>query len=173
MSDTTLPKGTDQILLLSCAMNGTRWQFGWVSVEMAQSWVHSFSMQMLMATFVLLCWMTTSSRSGSNCLTISFVKASSYVFGGRAQDSAPPYQLVAVRNRLLDTFRQRVIALHLPEDWPPRSPDLMPCDYFFLDFLKHKVYQTPPQDINDLRERIRHEANLLRESPELVRREVL
>ena len=63
--------------------------------------------------------------------------------------------------------------MHLPEDWPPRSPDLMPCDYFFLDFLKHKVYQTPPQDISDLRERIRHEANLLRESPELVRREVL
>ena len=90
-----------------------------------------------------------------------------------AQDGAPAHQLIAVRNRLLDIFQQRVIALHLPVEWPPRSPDLTPCDYFLWGFLKDKVCRTPPQDINDLRERIRNEANLLRESPALVRRVVL
>ena len=90
-----------------------------------------------------------------------------------AQDGAPAHQLIAVRNRLLDTFQQRVIALHLPVEWPPRSPDLTPCDYFLWGYLKDKVYQTPPQDIYDLRERIQNEANLLRENPELVRRVVL
>ena len=90
-----------------------------------------------------------------------------------AQDGAPAHQLIAVRNRLLDLFQQRVIALQLAVEWPPRSPDLTSCDYFLWGYLKDKLYRTPPQDINDLRERIRNEANLLRESPAFVRRVVL
>lgn len=87
-----------------------------------------------------------------------------------AQDGAPAHQLIAVRNRLLETFERRVIALHLPVEWPPRSPDLTPCDYFLWGYLKDKVYRTPPQDINDLRMKIQHEADVLRENPELIRR---
>ena len=37
---------------------------------------------------------------------------------------------------------------------PPRSPDLTPCDYFLWGHLKSKVYLTPPQDVEELRERI-------------------
>ena len=52
-----------------------------------------------------------------------------------AQDDAPAHQLVAVRDMLLEVFQRRVIALHLPVEWPPRSPDLMLCDYFFGGYL--------------------------------------
>ena len=87
-----------------------------------------------------------------------------------AQDGAPAHQLIAVRNRLLEVFERRVIALHLPVEWPPRSPDLTPCDYFLWGYLKDKVYRTPPQDINDLRRKIQLEADALRGNPELIRR---
>ena len=86
-------------------------------------------------------------------------------------DGAPAHQLITVRNRLLDTFQQR--AFHLPVEWPPHSPDLTPRDYFLWGYFKDKVYRTPPQHINDMQERIRNEANLLRENPELVPRVVL
>lgn len=87
-----------------------------------------------------------------------------------AQDGAPAHQLIAVRNRLLEVFQNRVIALHLPVEWPPRSPDLTPCDYFLWGYLKDKVYRTPPQNVNDLRNKIQNEANLLRQDPALLRR---
>ena len=89
-----------------------------------------------------------------------------------AQDGAPAHQLIAVRNRLLDIFQRRVVALHFPVEWPPRSPDLTPCDYFLWGYLKDKLYRTPPNDINDLRLRITNEAEVLRDNPELVRRVV-
>ncbi len=39
--------------------------------------------------------------------------------------------------------------------WPPRSPDLTPCDFFVWGFVKSKVYATRPPDIAELKERIR------------------
>ena len=47
-----------------------------------------------------------------------------------AQDGAPPYTLVMVRNLLVEMFQDRVIALHHDSEWPARSPDLTPCDFF-------------------------------------------
>ena len=87
-----------------------------------------------------------------------------------AQDGAPAHQLIAVRERLLEVFQRRVIALHLPVEWPPRSPDLTPCDYFLWGYLKDRVYRTPPQNIDDLRNKIQQEAEILRGNPALIRR---
>lgn len=39
--------------------------------------------------------------------------------------------------------------------WPPRSPDLTPCDFFLWGFVKSKVYAERPVDIPDLKNRIR------------------
>jgi hypothetical protein len=90
-----------------------------------------------------------------------------------AQDSAPAHQLIAVRERHSEIFADRVIALHLPIEWPPRSPNLTPCDYFLWGVRYTLSLRYPPQDINDLRQRIQNEANVLRENPELIRRVVL
>ena len=39
--------------------------------------------------------------------------------------------------------------------WPARSTDLTPCDYFFWDYVKYKVFVPPhPVSIPDLKNRI-------------------
>lgn len=42
-------------------------------------------------------------------------------------------------------------------EWPARSPDLSPLDYFLWGYLKCKVFATKPSDINELKRRIRTE----------------
>ena len=41
--------------------------------------------------------------------------------------------------------------------WPPRSPDLNPCDYFLWGYLKSKVYYPLPETIEDLQVNIERE----------------
>jgi len=39
--------------------------------------------------------------------------------------------------------------------WPPRSPDLTPCDFFLWGFVKDTVFVPPlPANLLDLRNRI-------------------
>jgi hypothetical protein len=41
--------------------------------------------------------------------------------------------------------------------WPPRSPDLTPCDFFLWGFVKDSVYVPPlPMSLTELRDRITH-----------------
>ncbi len=89
-----------------------------------------------------------------------------------AQDGAPAHRLIAVRNRLQELFGQRVIALYHAVEWPPRSPDLTPCDFFLWGYLKNKVYTSPPRNIQELQARIEHEVDILRQDPAMVRRAV-
>ena len=42
-------------------------------------------------------------------------------------------------------------------DWPPRSPDLTPPDFFLWGFLKSKVYANKPKIIEKLIDNIRAE----------------
>ena len=67
-------------------------------------------------------------------------------------------------------FLDRVIARDQPTKWPPRSPDLTPCDFFSLGFVKGNVFTTPPASIEDKRDRIVNELANLREDPEMKRR---
>ena len=62
----------------------------------------------------------------------------------------------ALRERLSEQMPQRLIGRVLPNlPWPRRSPDLTPCDFFMLGFLKSKVYVTRPANIPELKDRIR------------------
>ena len=58
------------------------------------------------------------------------------------QDGAPPHFSNIVRAFLNDTFPNRWIERGGPTNWPPRSPDLSPPDYFLWGYLKSKVYST-------------------------------
>jgi hypothetical protein len=90
-----------------------------------------------------------------------------------AQDGAPAHRLIAVRDRLNDVFgNHRIIGLGHDVEWPPRSPDLTPCDFFLWGYLKDKVFSTPPQNINELRQKIVREFDALREQPAIIRRVV-
>lgn len=74
------------------------------------------------------------------------------------QDGAPPHFAIIVRNWLNQKFPNRWIGRGTANDlnipWPPRSPDLTPCDFFLWGFLKSKVYTTKPANIGDLKQRI-------------------
>lgn len=78
------------------------------------------------------------------------------------QDGAPPHRLREVTQRLRAVFRHNLVALHENVEWPARSPDLTPLDFFLWGYLKSKVYTTPPVNLQDLRARIIRECNILR-----------
>ena len=82
------------------------------------------------------------------------------------QDGAPPHYYVRVRQYLDQTFPARWIGRRGPIEWPARSPDLTPLDFFFWGHLKTKVYTTKPNDLEDLRERIVRESRLI--TPEML-----
>ena len=67
-----------------------------------------------------------------------------------AQDCAPAHRSIAVGERLRGLFGNRVIALDHNVEWPPRSPDLTPCDFFLWGYLKNRVFSSPPADLDDL-----------------------
>ncbi|EFN64531.1 hypothetical protein EAG_07520, partial [Camponotus floridanus] len=56
------------------------------------------------------------------------------------QDGHPAYTSILARIILNQKFPGRWIGLHGPQEWPPRSPDLTPMDFFMWGFLKNKVY---------------------------------
>ena len=71
-----------------------------------------------------------------------------------AQDGAPAHRFHMVRNLLDEMFDNRVIGLGHQVEWPPRSPDLTPCNFFLWGYLKSKVFVSPPDSLDDLRQRI-------------------
>ncbi|XP_050307511.1 uncharacterized protein LOC126744196 [Anthonomus grandis grandis] len=70
------------------------------------------------------------------------------------QDGAAPHYAINVRNYLDETFPGRVIGRRGTIEWPPRSPDMSPLDYFLWGYFKNKVYATKPANLEDLRQRI-------------------
>ena len=70
------------------------------------------------------------------------------------QDGAPPHYANEVRNYLNNQFPNKWIGRSGPIEWPPRSPDLTPLDFFLWGYVKSRIYQTPVQDLADLRGRI-------------------
>jgi hypothetical protein len=69
------------------------------------------------------------------------------------QDGAPCH--VTDHNmRYLDRkFEGRVVSRRAirGHDWPARSPDLNPLDFFHWGFLKSQVYTPKPRDLNELK----------------------
>lgn len=83
------------------------------------------------------------------------------------QDGAPAHWSRAVRNFLDVWRRDRWIGRGGPISWPPRSPDITPCDFFFWGFIKDRVYSERIRDVDHLRERIINACNEV--TPEMLR----
>ena len=109
-------------------------------------------------------------------LNTSIIPAIQTVYGIRfervwlMQDGAPPHRRIIVRDKLREAFVGRVLALGFPTEWPPRSPDLTPCDFFLWGYVKDRVFRSPPPSLEALRQRIEQEFNALKEDPGMVRR---
>ncbi|GFX39972.1 uncharacterized protein TNCV_2647351 [Trichonephila clavipes] len=88
--------------------------------------------------------------SSRNLFLISFLQ----------QDGAPPQWNKNVCQFLNERLPHRWIGRAGPRDltylhWPPRPPNLTPCDFFLWGFVKNKVFvRQLPQNLEELKQRI-------------------
>ncbi|GFX30576.1 transposable element Tc3 transposase [Trichonephila clavipes] len=71
------------------------------------------------------------------------------------QDGATCHTARATIDLLKDTFGERLISRFGPVNWPPRSCDLTPLDYFLWGYVKSLVYADKPQTLDHLEDNIR------------------
>ncbi|GFX67399.1 putative transposable element [Trichonephila clavipes] len=71
------------------------------------------------------------------------------------QDGATCHTARATIDLLKDTFGDRLISRFGPVNWPPRSCDLTPLDYFLWGYVKSLVYAGKPQTLDHLEDNIR------------------
>ncbi|GBM74150.1 hypothetical protein AVEN_216159-1 [Araneus ventricosus] len=69
-------------------------------------------------------------------------------------DGAPQHNLSSVQQYIRDTFQQQVIGYGGSVEWPPRSPDLNPRDFFLWGYIKQRMQATLPPTLQELRNRI-------------------
>jgi hypothetical protein len=90
------------------------------------------------------------------------------------QDGARPHIQRDVRQYLQDYFGSRIISQGFPNlhifEWPARSPDLNPCDYFLWGYSKSLVYADQPEHLHALRAWIIRQCQDL--SPNVLRKSV-
>jgi hypothetical protein len=70
------------------------------------------------------------------------------------QDGAPPHFGAIVRTALDERFPGRWIGRGGPINWPPRSPDSTPLDFFFWGYIKDIVYSEMVEALPDFHRRI-------------------
>ncbi|GFU96761.1 uncharacterized protein TNCV_839861 [Trichonephila clavipes] len=71
------------------------------------------------------------------------------------QDGATGHTARATIDLSKDTFGDRLISRFGPVNWPPRSCDLTPIDYFLWGYVKSLVYADKPQTLDHLEDNIR------------------
>ncbi|GFV62020.1 uncharacterized protein TNCV_4108231 [Trichonephila clavipes] len=71
------------------------------------------------------------------------------------QDGATCHTARATIDLLKDTFGGRLISRFGPVNWPPRSCDLTPRDYFLWGYVKSLVYADKTQMLDHLEDNIR------------------
>ncbi|GFW26656.1 putative LOC100569746 [Trichonephila clavipes] len=71
------------------------------------------------------------------------------------QDGATCHTARATIDLLKDTFGDHLISHFVPVNWPPRSCDLTPLDYFIWGYVKSLVYADKPQTLDHLEDNIR------------------
>ena len=85
-------------------------------------------------------------------------------------DGAPAHFALAVRAILHQRFPNKWIDLQGPTQWPSRSPDLNPLDFYLWGHLKAIVYSTPIHNVEILRQRIEQECQQIQQTPGIWKR---
>ena len=67
------------------------------------------------------------------------------------QDGAQAHYAKSVRDWLDENLANRWIGRRGSVEWPPRSPDLSPLDFFLWGYLKSKVHNDRPRTLEDLK----------------------
>lgn len=71
------------------------------------------------------------------------------------QDGAPAHNFREVGAVMQGLFGDRWIGTNGPVNWPARSPDLSPLDFFFWGNVKNKVYKQKYRNVEELENSIR------------------
>jgi hypothetical protein len=87
------------------------------------------------------------------------------IYGYFQQDGATAHTTGATINFLSNFYADRLISRNTLNNWPPRSCDLTPCDFFLWPFLKNSIYNTPINDLAELQNRIRMKIDQINEDP--------
>ena len=77
------------------------------------------------------------------------------------QDGATAHRAKVVTSWLSDKFKDRLIDSKL---WPPRSPDLTPYDFWLWGYLKSRVYNPIPSNLDELKRNIEREIKKINET---------
>lgn len=84
------------------------------------------------------------------------------------QDGAPAHTAHVARD-VVDEWFGGLIGIGGFLEWPARSPDLNPLDYFLWGFIKTFVYdQNPPESLEELQQKFEEAVAAL--TPEMIRR---
>ncbi|CAD7011266.1 unnamed protein product [Ceratitis capitata] len=70
------------------------------------------------------------------------------------QDGATCHTASVTMDLLRGEFGEHLISRSGPVNWPPKSCDLTPLDYFLLGYVKSNVYTDKPASIDALRDNI-------------------
>ena len=70
------------------------------------------------------------------------------------QDGATAHTARETMTLLNECFPNHLISRFANIPWPPRSPDLAPCDLFLWGYLKSRVYVTNPTSLQELKNNI-------------------
>lgn len=87
------------------------------------------------------------------------------------QDGAPCHTERRNIAYLSRQFGGRLVSKGADREWPPRSPDLNPCDFFLWGYLKSRVYYPKPTNLDELQAAIEREVRQL--DPAMCYRAVL
>lgn len=80
------------------------------------------------------------------------------------QDGAPPHFSIEARRILNNFLPGRWIGRRGAIEWPPRSPDLTPADFWLWSYLKSKVFVPPGRtfhSLDEMREKIEEQIPLI------------
>ncbi|GBM38269.1 hypothetical protein AVEN_17717-1 [Araneus ventricosus] len=89
------------------------------------------------------------------CVTTSIEKRACVGCTVFMQGSAPPHIANPVKRLLSMHFENdRIIKRHFPRNWPSRSPDLNPCDFWLWCYLKHVGFSGPIANLAELNTRV-------------------
>ena len=66
-----------------------------------------------------------------------------------------------VRDWLTEKFQDRTISNKMKIVWPPKSPDMLPLDYWFWGACDQYIKETKPKSIEELMEHVSDYARIL------------
>lgn len=86
------------------------------------------------------------------------------------QDGAPPHSSKRVKEYLNQLFPERWIGRGGPQQWPARSPDLTPLDFYLWGHMKSLVYKNKPHSREQLIQRIQEVTQEIKNNRPMLRR---